>query len=426
MRRTSGPARRIWSLVCTDCGAQREPGPEAYLCPACSAAPRPGFSPAGVLRVVFAAGAPPAGFPDPGAAGLARWAPLLPLASPALLPPLPVGPSPLIRAGRLGAAAGAPRLWIKDDTGLPTGSLKDRASALVVAKAVEYGRSTVTTASTGNAAVAMAAMCAAAGLRAVIFCPASAPPAKLAQMLAFGATVLPVDGTYDDAYALSIEATREFGWYNRSTAYNPFTIEGKKTVAFEIREQLGGRAPDAVVVPTGDGVILAGVHKGFADLRDMGLVTRVPRLIAAQAEGSAAIGLSLSEPGDDVRALDEARTLADSIRVAIPAAGRWAKRAIRETGGAAVTVSDDEILRAIGLLGSTTGIFAEPASAAAIAAVVKGAAGGAIGRDETVVALVTGTGLKDVAAAMRIAATPRPVEPTIDAVRRRLDENGWM
>ncbi|MDI7269088.1 MAG: threonine synthase, partial [Myxococcota bacterium] len=334
--------------------------------------------------------------------------------------------SPLIRAERLGAAVGVPRLWIKDDTGLPTGSLKDRASALVVAKAVEYGRSTVTTASTGNAAVAMAAMCAAAGLRAVIFCPASAPPAKLAQMLAFGATVLPVDGTYDDAYALSIEATREFGWYNRSTAYNPFTIEGKKTVAFEIREQIGRDAPDAVVIPTGDGVILAGVHKGFADLRDMGLVTRMPRLIAAQAEGSAAIRLSLSEPGDDVRALDEARTPADSIRVAIPAAGRWAKRAIRETSGAAVTVSDDEILRAIGLLGSTTGVFAEPASAAAIAAVVKGAAVGAIGRDETVVALVTGTGLKDVAAAMRIAATPRPIEPTIDAVRRRLDENGRM
>lgn len=410
-----------YRLRCTDCGKGYGAREVEYLCPACTRTRAPGSSPRGVLRVEFTQplAAP---FPDPAWPDARRWHALLPLASPDLLPPLAVGPTPLHRVPRLGAEIGLPGLLVKDDTVLPTGSLKDRASSVVVAKARELGRDTITTASTGNAAVALAAMTASVGARAVILVPKTAPIAKRTQMLVFGATVVPVEGTYDDAYALSLEATAAFGWYNRSTAYNPYTVDGKKTVAFEIWEQLGRKAPDAIVVPTGDGVILAGVHKGFCDLRAAGRVDRLPRLYAVQAEGSSAIVRSLDVPGDDVAAHEGAKTIADSICVSVPAAGRWAKRAIRETGGAGLRVTDDEIARAIGRLGRTSGIFAEPAAAAAIAGAARAAERGLVRKDETVVALVTGTGLKDVAAASRAVTMPEPIAPTLEALRARIGE----
>lgn len=411
-----------WRLVCTDCGAIFPPDGPEYLCPGCSRTHRPGSSPRGVLRVAYESF--DASLPDPRFTDSARWLPLLPLVSADSLPPLPVGPTPLIEAPRLGRAIGLSRIRIKNDTVLPTGSLKDRASAVVVARARELGRDTVVTASTGNAAVALSAMAAAVGIRAVILVPRTAPIAKRVQMLVFGATLVPIDGTYDDAYALSLEATAAFGWYNRSTAYNPHTIEGKKTVAFEIWEQLGRDVPDAVVVPTGDGVILAGVHKGFCDLRDAGLTDRMPRLVAVQAEGSAAIARSLARDDDEVEGLAASRTLADSISVGTPAAGRWAKRAIRETGGAAVTVPDEAILSAIPLLGRAQGIFAEPAAAAAVAGAAEALRQGNVRADETVVLLVTGTGLKDVAAAERAVLMPEPIAPSIEALRARVERPG--
>jgi threonine synthase len=407
-----------YTLRCTDCGTTYGPRDVEYLCPACAPRSVPGFSPHGVLRVEYAPLRDP--FPDPMYPDSRRWHALLPLASPDLLPPLRVGPTPLHDAGRLADELGLPGLRLKDDTVLPTGSLKDRASSVVVAKARELGRDTITTASTGNAAVALAAMSASVGVRAVILVPKTSPVAKRTQMLVFGATVVPVEGTYDDAYALSLEATRAFGWYNRSTAYNPYTVDGKKTVAFEIWEQLGGRAPDAVVVPTGDGVILAGVHKGFSDLLALGRIERLPRLYAVQAEGSAAIARALAVDGDDVTAHVGAKTIADSICVGVPAAGRWAKRAIRETGGAGLLVPDDEIAQAIGRLGRSTGLFAEPAAATAIAGVAQAARRGLVQRGETVVALVTGTGLKDVAAAGRAVTMPEPIAPTLEALRARI------
>ena len=407
-----------YTLRCTDCGTEYGPRDVEYLCPACAPRSAPGLSPRGVLRVEYAPTRAP--FPDPAFPDSRRWHARLPLASPDLLPPLRVGPTPLHEAGRLADELGLPGLRLKDDTVLPTGSLKDRASSVVVAKARELGRDTITTASTGNAAVALAAMSASVGLRTVILVPKTAPVAKRVQMLVFGATVVPVEGTYDDAYALSLEASHAFGWYNRSTAYNPYTVDGKKTVAFEIWEQLGGRAPDAVVVPTGDGVILAGVHKGFSDLLALRLIDRLPRLYAAQAEGSAAIVRSLAVDGDDVAGHEGAKTIADSISVGVPAAGRWAKRAIRETGGAGLLVPDDEIVQAIGRLGRSTGLFAEPAAATAIAGVARAARQGLVTRDETVVALITGTGLKDVAAAGRTVTMPEPIAPTLEALRVRI------
>jgi threonine synthase len=410
-----------YRLICTDCGRAFGRDEVEYVCPECARTQRPGECLRGVLRAEYAI--PRDGlrrFPREGPAGAARFIDLLPIDDPALLPPLPVGPSPLLSVPRLREALDTPRVFVKDDTVLPSGSLKDRASSLVVAKAREKGAGVVTTASTGNAATALAAMAAAAGIECVLFVPAEAPRAKLAQMLAFGARVLRVTGSYDDAYALCLEASLHFGWYNRSTAYNPYTIEGKKTVALEIWEQLGREAPDAVVVPVGDGVILAAVAKGFDDLRAAKLVDRVPRLVAVQAEGSAAIVDACEQGAATVTPLARATTIADSIRVAVPACGTWALRALRETKGRGVRVSDDAILAAIAELGRLAGVFAEPAAAASLAGLHGALASGAVSPDARVVLLVSGSGLKDIDAGLRAVAVPEPIPPTLDAVRRAI------
>jgi threonine synthase len=390
-----------YHLICTDCGRRYNPGQIDYVCPDCDAARAPGEPLRGVLRIEYE---PP-------------YADLLPIPALELLPPLPLGPTPLLEAPRLRDQLGLPSLHLKDDTRLPTGSLKDRASAMVVAKARELGRRVVTTASTGNAATALAAMCAACGLESVIFVPADAPRAKLAQMLAYGAHMLPIAGSYDDAFSLCLAAGHEFAWYNRSTAYNPYTIEGKKTVAFEIWEQLGRCVPDAVFVPTGDGAVLAGMYKGFHDLMTARRSSALPRLFAVQAAGSAAIVSAWRRGDTRVTPLAHVETVADSIRVASPANGSWALRVLRETNGAGVIVSDDEIFAAMALLATTAGVFAEPAAAAALAGLVRARADGLVQRTDTIVLLVTGSGLKDLDAALRIARVPAPVAPSLAAVR---------
>jgi threonine synthase len=258
----------------------------------------------------------------------------------------------------------------------------------------------------------------------VIFVPACAPRAKLAQLAIYGATVLPIDGTYDEAFTLCLAAAREHGLYNRSTAYNPYTIEGKRTVAFEIFEQCGNRAPDAVFVPTGDGAILAGVHKGFTDLAAAGRCATLPRLFAVQAEGSAAIVTAWRTGAAAVTPLERAQTIADSIRVASPANGTWALRALRETGGAGVTVSDAQILSAMLLLGKRAGLFAEPAAAAALAGLLRAQCEELIDPGALIVVLVTGSGWKDIETARAIAPAIEPVAPTLAAVRERLTRTG--
>jgi threonine synthase len=410
-----------YRLSCIDCGRTYARDEVEYVCPDCAGAQRPGEVLRGVLRADYAAGrGGRRRFPRAELPGAARYVDLLPIADPALLPPLPVGLSPLLPVPRLREALSVPQLFVKDDTVLPSGSLKDRASCLVVAKAREKGVRVVTTASTGNAATALAAMAAAAGIECVLFVPAEAPRAKLAQMLAFGARVLRILGSYDDAYALCLEASLQYGWYNRSTGYNPYTIEGKKTVALEIWEQLAREAPDAVVVPVGDGVILAAVAKGFDDLRAAKLVDRVPRLIAVQAEGSAAIVDACERGAAAVIPLARATTIADSIRVAVPACGTWALRALRETKGRGVRVSDEAILAAIAELGRLAGVFAEPAAAASLAGLHGALGSGALSRDARIVLLVSGSGLKDVDAGLRAVAVPEPIPPTLDAVRRAI------
>jgi threonine synthase len=302
----------------------------------------------------------------------------------------------------------------------------------VVARAREIGAEIVVTASTGNAGAALAGMSAAVGQKAIIFAPKSAPQAKVAQLLVFGAKVILVDGTYDDAFDLTVKAANEFGWYCRNTGYNPFTAEGKKTAALEIwewwesthqkwHENVGmdvDHAPLTVFVSVGDGNIISGIHKGFKDLYQLGWLPRIPRIIGVQAEGSAAISNAFHAETETITPVS-AQTIADSISVDLPRDGVRAVRAAKETGGTYVNVSDEEILKAIAELGKL-GVFAEPAGATAYAGLVKAAASGVVGSEDPILVLNTGSGLKDVRAAMQ-AVQPAPIiEPTLEAVKQLL------
>lgn len=321
---------------------------------------------------------------------------------------------------------GLQSLWVKDESRNPTASFKDRASAVVVARAQEIGAEVVVTASTGNAGAALAGMAAAAGQKAVIFAPRTAPPAKIAQLLIYGADVLLVDGNYDQAFDLSILAANEFGWYCRNTGYNPFTLEGKKTAALEIWECLINRklidGPLAIFVSVGDGNIISGLHKGFKDLQALGWLDGMPRIFGVQAEGSAAIANAFSIGVEEITPV-AADTLADSISVDLPRDGVRAVRAASQTGGAYLTVSDAEILAAIADLGQA-GIFAEPAGAAAYAGLHKALKQAIIGSEDPVLVFNTGSGLKDVNAAMQSVAPAIIIEPTLKAVEQALDLAG--
>ncbi len=354
-----------------------------------------------------------------------RYLPLLPVQDPGLqnTPLRAVGQTPCYRPAALMQALALPNLWIKDESRNPTASFKDRASALVVARALEMGVQTVITASTGNAGAALAGMAAAAGIRAVILAPKTAPPAKVAQLLVYGAQVILVDGNYDQAFDLAVQAAEEWGWYCRNTGFNPFTLEGKKTAAFELWETVlrhlsPSSPPAAVFVSVGDGNILSGIHHGFKQLHELGWLTQMPRLFAVQAEGSAAVSNTWAR-GDERIEPVSANTLADSISVDLPRDGIRAVRAVRETGGSCVVVPDEAILRAIAALGKV-GIFAEPAGAAGYAGLCQAVQTGLITAQDPVIVINTGSGLKDVRAAMQ-AVTPAPViQPTLSDLMRTL------
>jgi len=409
---------------CTECGASFEEDDVRLVCPTCARQQEAGGVVRGVLEVVL--DELPQRWPEAPACGVAFLQAFLPIRSPEFLPPLAVGATPLLEVPRLRRVLNMPRLWVKDDARNPSGSTKDRASLLVVAKAREYGFTTVAAASTGNAATALAAVAAAAGIRAVVFVPRSAPEAKLVQMLNYGALVLPVEGTYDEAYELCLEACRQFDWYNRNTALNPFTIEGKKTAALEIAAAMAPECPDVVLMPTGDGVILAGVAKGFADLKRCGLLPRIPRFIAVQPEGSAAIARALQHGTETITPVLDAASVADSLTVQVPRNALQCLRAVRASGGAGVTVSDQAIVQAIAELARLTGIFAEPAGATALAGLHAALEQKFVVRDERVVLLVTGTGLKDVPAASRAVERPAPIPLSLEAVAERVHNHSGV
>src|SRR2546423_2796353 len=395
------PASHIHHLQCVLCGTTYHPAEVPYACPSCG--------PLGVLAVHYdyeqiAPHISRAQLAADHNHTLWRYRALLPISYSHDAPPLGIGYTPLYLVKSLRDHLAMPNLWLKDDTRNPSASLKDRASMIAVMLA---GGKAVACASTGNAASSLAVQAAAMGLPCYIFVPNNAPRAKVIQLLMCGATVFAVNGSYDDAFDLCIEACDAFGWYNRNTGYNPYLVEGKKTVGLEIAEQLAWQVPDTVLVPTGDGCIISGVYRGFEDFYLLGMVERIPRLVAVQAEGSPAIVRALE--GDGVVRPCEARTIADGISVGLPRNGAMAVRHIRASGGFGVTVTDAEILAAEKELARLTGVFAEPSGAASYAGLLRLLDEGRIARDERVVLLVTGSGLKSIDAIVEAAGSVVPV-----------------
>ena len=343
-----------------------------------------------------------------------RYRPFLPVEPDSPPTPLRVGWSPLYPAPRLAQVLGLKALYIKDDGQNPTSSLKDRASAMAVVKAREAGADTIACSSTGNAASSLAGNAAAAGLHTYIFVPARAPKGKVAQLMIFGATVITVDGSYEDTFELSKAAIDKWGWYNRNAAINPYLLEGKKTVTLEILEQLGWQVPDYIALSVGDGCTIAGAWKGLKDLYAAGLIDRLPRLISVQAEGCCPLNRAI-QTGEPWSPMEE-NTLADSIAVGVPRNADKALMAIRESQGVAVNVSDGEILAAMRLLGRTCGVFGEPAGVTGAAGVKKALELGLIDPASTEVSVVTGKGLKDVANGIQADGEPMLVRPDMDCL----------
>ncbi len=415
----------ILSLKCLVCGKQYRPDEVDYVCP--------DHGDEGVLDVQY----------DYDFIGrqisretllcandltIWRYKPMLPIQPDAKVPPLAVGWTPLYPAPRLASEVGLKTVWVKDDGRQPTASFKDRASAVAVVKAAEKDAKIITTASTGNAAAALSGLCASVGQSNVIFVPQSAPQAKIAQLLVFGSRVILVKGTYDDAFELCLQASKEYGWYNRNTGYNPYMCEGKKTAAYEICEQLDWDAPDRIFVSVGDGCIIGGLHKGLKDLLALGWIDKMPKLMGVQAAGSSFMYAAWKN-GEDILTKPPvtAQTVADSISAGLPRDRIKALAAVTETGGAYICLSDDEILAAIPELARSTGVFAEPAGAAAYAGLVKAVDKRLVSADEKIVVLNTGNGLKDVAGAMQavdlVGTTPFRVKPDLAAIERVVA--GW-
>lgn len=408
---------------CSICNLEYSPGEVKYTCPRDGGNLDVVLDYESILQSIKSSNFQP----GKGENSLWRYLPLLPVGDPGGegTPLRAAGWTPTFASPRLCKETGLSHLWIKDESRNPTASFKDRASAIIISRARDIGAEVVVTASTGNAGAALAGMAAAVGQKAVIFAPRTAPPAKIAQLLIFGARVLLVDGNYDQAFDLSIQAAEEFGWYCRNTGYNPFTIEGKKTAAFEIWEWYLITARDSdfsnlkVFVSVGDGNIISGIHKGFKELQSLGWITNLPEIFGVQAEGSAAIANAFFANSERIIPVS-ANTLADSISVDLPRDGVRAVRAAHQSGGDFLLVSDHEILEAIASLGKA-GIFAEPAGAASYAGMVKAVRNGKIMPEDPVIVINTGSGLKDVKAAMQAVEEAPIIEPTLEAVKKIIE-----
>ena len=329
----------------------------------------------------------------------------------------PIGVTPLLKPERIIKETGFKNLFFKLDSQLISGSFKDRASYLVAEQALSHKERKIALASTGNAGAAMSAVGAALGLDIVLFVPYTAPVNKLMQSIIYGAKVIPVKGTYDDAFALSIEYTKMYGGINRNTAYNPMTIEGKKSISIELFEQMGRKEIDAVYVPVGDGCIIAGVAKGFKDLLKAGLIKKLPRLICSQSSKSNAISRALNYSD---YSMVNATTIADSISVSLPANGRMAVDYIKESGGWSVEVEDEEIIDAEFALAKCAGVMAEPAASTAYAAFLKDKthAEEVLGKDANIVVLLTGTGFKDMKVFDGRVKMPEAIENDVKELKR--------
>lgn len=406
---------RFVAARCVTCTREWSPNDFPFTCPDCGPL-------MGTIDIIYDFRKLHATMPSgPFARDLWDWKDFLPIEPPESVRLLPVGATPLISAAKLAANIGVKRLWLKDDRLNPSASLKDRASTLALAHAIHVGAKVIAAASTGNAASSLATLAASCQMAVVLFVPEAAPEAKLAQLLLHGVRVVRIQGTYDEAFDLCAEICRRRGWYSRNTATNPMLAEGKKTVILESINQMNDKEPDVVVVPVGDGCILAGAHKAFLDLKDAGFVRRMPRLFGVQASGAAPL-VEASRKANPFPVKATVSTFADSIRVGLPRDQVKALRAIRETDGEWLAVTDDAIRSAMRLLAQTAGMFAEPAGAAALAGLVEARERGLVHEKESALVLVTGHGLKDVKGALSAAPqAPTAVAPTLEAVEKALD-----
>lgn len=411
--------------ICTDCKAEYPGNEVLYLCPACDAFNKPGLPPRGVLKTIYPYEQICCTFPGQNLFEQLQheqFLALLPIQDVASLPCLRVGGTPMYSMGDRNGGIADCEVFLKDDSQNPTYSFKDRASALVSAWASENGITTLVAASTGNAGSSLAGICASQQQRAIIVVPASAPLAKLTQILMYGAILVPVIGTYDDAFDLSVEISEKHGFYNRNTAYNPLTIEGKKTVSFEIYSQLKHQVPDRIFIPVGDGVIYSGVCKGFEDLLKLGIIDRMPVLVAVQAEGSSNLVNNLNNLNNvnnlnnDTFAAIPSKTIADSISVDVPRCFYMTEGYMLEYKGESVLVTDQEILEASVKLSQATGLFSEPAAVAAYAGMLKYNDRGLIPAGSKNVVLLTGSGLKDLSAVQSYIHIPEAIDPDIRLV----------
>jgi len=408
----------IKNLECLKCGKTYPAVPDSYTCPSCGSE--------GILDVIYdykaiSANVSKEKLKDNKNYSMWRYLPWLPVIA-ETIPPLKVGWTPVYNAERLADVIGLKTLYVKDDGLNPTASLKDRASAVAVAKAVEAGADTIACSSTGNAASSLAGNAASVGLKSCIFVPGRAPQGKIAQLLIFGATVVSVQGSYEDAFKLSAEAIDRWGWYNRNAGINPYMVEGKKTVSMELCEQLNWHVPDWIVLSVGDGCTIGGAWKGLVDLYETGFIDRLPKVLGVQAEGCCPITTAFIN-NEPLRPSEE-NTLADSIAVGVPRNPDKALRAIRDSHGTMINVSDAQILEAMRLLGRTTGVFGEPAGVTGLAGIQKAIAEGIIHQDESVAFVVTGNGLKDVQNAIRAVSEPIKVPPEMDLLVKALSERG--
>lgn len=398
----------VETLECTLCKATYDPDQIIYTCPK-----HDGVD--GILDVVYDYDSIHDRFDDSLDGDIRsqwKYRAFLPVDTEATPVTLNEGGTDLLDAPRLGAKLGVD-LRVKNDGSNPTGCFKDRATSVAVTKACHTGRDVVTCASTGNAAASLAGYAARAGLDCRIFVPESAPEGKLVQPRVYGADVLAVAGSYDEAYDLSLDVTDSYGWYNRNAAINPFQIEGKRTVGHELAEQTRDSIPDWVVFSMGDGCTIAGCWKGLREFAELDYIDNTPKMLGVQPEGASAIHDAFHgyDEIDDV-----ADTLADAVAVGRPRNTLKACRALEESAGSALTVTDDGILAAETLLGRTEGIYAEPAGAAPIAGIQRARRQGIIDSDESVVAVVTGFGLKDTAGANRAIGDVNRIDPTLGDV----------
>jgi threonine synthase len=418
---TPSSARRIRGLVCRVCRRPEALGP-AYVCPAC-------FGPLEIdydLSAVVIDRASVAARPP----GIWRYLELLPVEAPPAHC-LAVGSTPLFVAERLGAALGIDRLWIKDDTRNPTLSFKDRAVAIATARAASFGITTLACAATGNLAGATAGAAAAAGLPAYVFIPASLEPAKVAHALAYGATVVAIDGTYEDVNRLCIQVADETGWGFVNVNLRPFYAEGSKTLAFEVAEGLGWRSPDVIVAPIASGAMFTKLAKGFAELAAVGLIEPRPiRFVGAQAAGCSPVAQAWAS-GEELVPVREPETFVQSLAIGSPADGRFAVEVARASGGSVEAVPDVDTARAIRDTATLEGVYSETAGGVTVAAAAAARQRGTIRDGDEVVVLLTGNGLKTPdARTLGLDDSParagRPglapvIPPSLDAFERWLD-----